>query len=787
MSGQKQRSSPARVAGAKKSRPGGRPSKALSLAIGFHQARQFTRAETLYRRILGSNPGHADCLHNLGILVFQTGRADEAVTLLERAAAAAPASAEIGNTLGNVLGSLKRHDQAIAAFHRAIAANPADAGASNNLGTLYHEQGKLAEAADAFARAVELDPTLASARANLGGTLMAMGRTADAIPHFRAAANLRPEDAGLHRSLGAALNAAGEPASALAAFDRALALAPRMAEAHYGRGEALVGLGRNGDAIEAFDRAIALRPGYAEAFSDLGVALQKMGRTADSVAAYRKAIAANPRLAEAYANLGAALRIAGKLDEAMKCLHKTIALDPEHAAAHATLGGVLRDQGRIDEGVAAYRKALAMNPGLVEPHNSLLMTLHYHPGSSRETIFAEYGRWNARHAAPISRRHQRPPLAIGADGRVRVGMISGDFRRHPVGYMMAGAIKHLDRRTFDVVLYSNSVKSDDVTERLRAAATEWVPVVKLSDDALAERVREDGIHILFDLAGHTRANRLLAFARGPAPIQVLAGGFFDTTGMDVMDYVISDAIETPPGAEAWFTEQVIRMPDGYICYDPPTYAPEVASLPAAASGRLTFGCFNNLAKINDDVVDLWCRVLRRVEDSRLILKTGPLDEPGVRERYHRLFGERGIGAERIDLQGFAPHAELLDTYNAVDIALDPFPYSGGLTTCEALWMGVPVLTLPGPTFAGRHSASHLTNVGRADWIVDSPDAYVEKAEAWADDIDGLAALRAGLRERTRTSPLCDGPRYARNLETALRRMVEDLYQADGGPAAEFIP
>ncbi len=365
-------------------------------------------------------------------------------------------------------------------------------------------------------------------------------------------------------------------------------------------------------------------------------------------------------------------------------------------------------------------------------------------------------------------------------------MISGDFRRHPVGYLMAGAIEHLDRRAFDVVLYSNSVKRDDLTDRLRAAATEWVPVAAMSDGALAERVRHDAIHVLFDLSGHTRANRLMVFARRPAPIQVLAGGFFNTTGMDVLDYVISDGVETPPDAAPWFTEQIVRMPDGYVSYDPPDHAPDVAPLPAAAAGHVTFGCFNNLAKINDDVVDLWCRVMRRVEGSRLVLKTKGLDDPPVAERYLGLFAARGIDSARIDLHGFGPHADLLAAYNTVDIALDPFPYSGGLTTCEALWMGVPVLTLPGPTFAGRHSASHLTNVGLADWIVGSADAYVDKAAAWAQNLDGLAALRATLREQTRRSPLCDGPRYARNLETALRRMVEERLRADGAMAPECV-
>ncbi len=619
---------------------------------------------------------------------------------------------------------------------------------------------------------------MAAARANLGGALMAMGRIAEAIVQFRAALDLQPEDAGLHRSLGAALAAAGEPEAALSALDHAVALAPRVAEGHYGRGEALIRLKRREDAIEAFNAAIALKPAFARAHSNLGAALQALDRRAESIAAYRAAISADPGLAEAHANLGAALRADGRLGEAEGCLRKAIALDPKLAEARASLGGVLRDQGRIGDAVAAYRAALDIDPGLIEAHDNLLMAMHYDPGSSREDIFAEYGRWNARHAAPLAGRHPRPRLAAGVEGRMRVGMVSGDFRRHPVGYMMAGAIEHLDRNTFDVVLYTNAATGDDLTERLRAAATEWVPVAGMSDDALARRIRRDGIHILVDLAGHTRANRLLTFARRPAPIQVLAGGLFDTTGMDAMDYVISDAVETPPDADPWFTERIVRLPDGYISYDPPTYAPEVGPLPALRDGRITFACFNNLAKVNEDVVGLWSRVLRRVEGSRLVLKTKPLDDSSTRERFQGLFAARGIEPSRVELQGFAPHPELLGAYNAVDIALDPFPYTGGLTTCEALWMGVPVITLPGPTFAGRHCASHLTNVGLADWIVADADAYVDLAASWAGDPHRLAALRAGLRERIRRSPLCDAPRFARDLGAALRRMVDDRLRAD---------
>jgi predicted O-linked N-acetylglucosamine transferase (SPINDLY family) len=297
----------------------------------------------------------------------------------------------------------------------------------------------------------------------------------------------------------------------------------------------------------------------------------------------------------------------------------------------------------------------------------------------------------------------------------------------------------------------------------------------MSDAAVAERIRDDCLDILVDLSGHGDGGRLLVIARRPAPVQVKwVGGLFNTTGIDVIDYLLSDGIETPPGDERWYTERNVRLPDGYVSYDPPADAPPVGPLPALANGHVTFGCFNNFAKVNDGVIELWCALMRELDGSRLILKAKQLADPPLRARLFEAFEQRGIGGGRVELLAHSPHADLLATYNRIDIALDPYPYSGGLTTCEALWMGVPVITLLGPTFAGRHSASHLTNVGLADWIVADREAYAETAVSWAQDLPRLARLREDLRDRVRRSPLCDHPRFARNLESAFRQMLADL-------------
>ncbi len=674
--------------------------------------------------------------------------------------------------------------EAIAAYRQAIAVSPRNAAIHNNLGAILKEVGELDAAAEAFGRAVRLDPRLVVAVTNLGSVLMQSGRSREAIDCFRRAARLRPGEAGAHARLGAALLSVEGPHAALEPLCRAVALEPRLAEAHCLLGEAQRRLGAFDAAIAAFDAALALDPGFAAAHANRGAALHGQGRAAEAAEACRRAVACDPQLAEAHNNLGAALRTLGRLTEAERAYRAAVEARPDFTDAQANLAGTLKDLGRLDEAIATYRQVLALDPGHAEADSNLLMAVHYHPEWSREAIFAEYARWNATRAAPLAARHPRPPLPSRNDGKIRIGLISGGFMRHPVGYLTVGALEAIDRDAFDLVFYTESPRADELTARLRAVARDWVPVFAMADEAVARRMREDRLDILVDLHDGGGSRQLICAYR-PAPIQVKwVGGLIDTTGLEVMDYLLSDAVETPPGDEPWYVERLVRLPDGYVSYDPPAHAPPVAPLPALAAGAVTFGCFNNFAKINGTVVDLWSALLRRIDGSRLVLKASQLADAPLRARVFDAFAERGVRRDRIALQGRSPHAGLLAAYGRVDIALDPWPYSGGLTTCEALWMGVPVVTLPGPTFAGRHSASHLANVGLEDWIVADRDAYVGHAAAWAADLPRLARLRDGLRERVRRSPLCDHARFARNLEAAFRAMVRD---AADGPGSEQSP
>ena len=353
-----------------------------------------------------------------------------------------------------------------------------------------------------------------------------------------------------------------------------------------------------------------------------------------------------------------------------------------------------------------------------------------------------------------------------------MGFVSPDLGRHPVGYFLVRVLENLDKEHLETICYSDRIVKDDLTHRLQAAATQWRDVIGMSDQQLAEQIRADRIDILFDLAGHTAHNRLLVFARKPALIQVTWAGYVGTTGLKAMDYLLADRYEVPPGAERHYRERVLRMPEGYVCYDPPIYAPPVATLPALDRGQVTLGCFNNPAKITPQVIEVWAKILRRLPGARLVLKYKGWNDRGVARRFTEMFVAHGIDPGRLELLGYSPHAELLAEYNRIDLALDPFPYNGGLTTCEALWMGVPVVTCPGETFASRHSLSHLSNVGLTETIARELDEYVELAVSLAGDLPRLAALRAGLRERMAASPLCDGKRFATNLASMLHEAWE---------------
>jgi predicted O-linked N-acetylglucosamine transferase (SPINDLY family) len=459
-------------------------------------------------------------------------------------------------------------------------------------------------------------------------------------------------------------------------------------------------------------------------------------------------------------------------DPALEYCEQGLALDSRSASLCECKAFALHLQGRGDEALVWYRKALELDPTRADLHSNLLYTLNYLPGFSQQAMFSEHRAWAERFADPLTRlaapheRDRRP------NRKLRLGYVSAHFRRHAVNDFTEPVLLAHDHEKFEVYCYSDVASPDAVTARLEVAADVWRPVVGLSDEQVAEQIRNDRIDILVDLAGHIGGNRLLVFARKPAPIQVSYIGYQNTTGMLAMDYRLTDELADPPGlTDSYYTERLVRLPRAFFCYQPPQEAPRIAALPAASAGHVTFGSFNSFRKVTPPVIDAWFQILATVEDSRLLVLAA---QGGYVERHiHELARARAIDPARIELHDRKAMREYLDLVAQADIALDPFPFTGHTTTCDSIWMGVPVVMLEGETYASRFGGSVLENVGLGDLITASVEEYVDRACALASDRRRLTELRANLRSTMAASPLLDFDGFTRNLEAAYRQMWND--------------
>jgi predicted O-linked N-acetylglucosamine transferase (SPINDLY family) len=511
--------------------------------------------------------------------------------------------------------------------------------------------------------------------------------------------------------------------------------------------------------------------------------LHQSGQVREAVAIYQQILTQQPEHAGALHYMGVVAQQTGHNDIALNLIRKAIALQPQYPEAHNNLGSLHRDMGQLDEAIAAFAAALKLKPDYPVAHSNLIFTMHFHPGCDASSIGRELARWNHQHAEPLRRLIQPHLNDRDPDRRLRIGYVSPDFREHPVGRFLLPLLANHDKSQFEVFAYAQVFRSDATTERLRSHVDGWRGIVGLSDDQAADLIRQDQIDILVDLAMHTANNRLLVFARKPAPIQVSYLGYPDSTGLRAIDYRLSDVHADPPGTGDSSTEQLVRLPRTFLCYRPADAAPPVGPVPARAAGRITFGSFNAPAKVNAPLVAMWSQVLNQIPDSRLILKSPGLQSDGAREHMSRYFPANLVETGRVELVGWTPtEAEHLRFYERIDIALDTFPYHGTATTCEALWMGVPIITLAGDAHMSRVGVSILRNIGLAELIADSPAQFVQIACRLASDTPRLGELRSTLRQRMRQSPLMDAPGFARDIESAYRRMWHTWCAAPAGNA-----
>jgi len=597
--------------------------------------------------------------------------------------------------------------------------------------------GDLAGAALSYRRALRMEPSFAEARFNLGCTLDALAGPAEALPHFAEAARLRPQWCEARKSLGFALARVG-----------------RMAEA---AGE--------------LQAAAGLRPGDAGIRNNLGLALSALGRGDEAQASFREAIRLNPLYPEAHSNLAILFERYGRSSEAIASCLEALRLRPGYPEAHHNLACALKSQGRHEEAVAQYREALRLKPDYEEAASSLLFALCYPAGLAEHEVCAEHLSFGARHRfAPAPHDNDK-----GLERQLRIGYVSADFRAHAVARFIEPVLRHHDRCRFQIFCYSNVSVPDAKSAELEGLADRFVNIAGVPDQAAQELIRRDRIDILVDLSGHTAGNRLPLFARKPAPVQVTWLGYPQTTGLGAIDYRITDQVTDPPGAsQPHYAERLLRLPGIFSCFAPPEEAPEVGEPPFLERGSITFGSFNNPAKITPETVALWARVLQGVPCSRMLVKGYALADAGSRERLAALFAGHGVGPERLELIGnTASYREHLALYRQVDIALDTFPYHGTTTTCEALWMGVPVVTLAGATHRSRVGASLLGCVGLEELVAQEAQGYCDAAVGLARDAARLARLRVTLRPTMAASALTDGAGFTRQLEAAFREIWRD--------------
>ncbi len=693
-------------------------------------------------------------------------------------------------------------DRAIAIAGPLAARLPDWAEPVLRLAQMHRAAGDFGPAEGCYRSALALEPGRREALVGLGAMLTKRARLTEALPLLAQACALHPGDPEAWDAHGAALLLAGRTGEAEAAFARAQPLAADPIPIALRRAVAATGAGTAAALLARCEAAAAADPLDVAALAACGVLLDHLGRRAEAIAAFEAAAALAPEHPDIAIRHAHTLALARRIDEARAALDRAIALAPEngqirndlavilayqhrHAAACEAVEAAIERDGRNatllcnlatstsclgeqETAVALAREAIVIGAEEpVVPWRTLLTTLPYHPSATGAQLLEL-----AREAAALLPRPAVPPSFANPadpDRRLRLGLVSANLRIHPAGWLTIAGLEALDRGGFELHAFGQNARTDLMARRFHAISASWTDIDELADSALAAAMRERGIDIAIDLGGYGDGGRMQIAPLRPAPVQIKwVGSQAHSTGIPEIDWFLTDPVESPPGSEPLYSERLLRLPHGYVCYSPPSYAPEVAPLPALARGQVTFGCCNNLAKITPDVIATWSAILRRVPGARLLLKTQQFDEELPRTRFRAAFAAHGIGPDRLMLDGRAAHRALLAAYAGIDLLLDPFPYSGGLTTCEALWMGVPSVTWPGDFFASRHTASHLANVGLADWIAPDREAYIGLACAKAADLAALAELRAGLRPRMRASPLCDARRFGADLGAALR-------------------
>jgi protein O-GlcNAc transferase len=741
----------------------------LARAVKLHQGGQLAEAEQIYRDILAQRPGDPVVLHLLGLVFHQRGDNASAEQLIRQAIVFAPEAPDFHKNLARVLAASGKTQEAVDSYRAAARLRPEDGDAYLGVATLLSQMGRGDEAAAEYEKSLKIQPRRRDVWIGLAQLQVRKEDLEGArLIYERAMAQL-PESAEILTNYGSVLLKLEDREGAIAAYRKASANL-QSAVILMNLGGALAKAGQRGEAIEQFRKVVAMEPNSAVARGHLGGLLLEEGKREEALEQLQKAIEIQPVDADLRATLGRILSTLDRGDEAVEACRKAVALAPGSANIHHGLGLALRDLGKFDEAMAAFSRAQELDPKDPYIGSSLILTSLYHPGMDADSIRRLESDWDERYAQALRSAIVPHVNDRDADRRLRIGYVSADFSAHVVGRNVLPLIREHDRSQFEVFCYSNHAGPGVMTEKFKSYAEHWIEIGEMSDAAAARRIREDRIDVLIDLALHTVNHRLLVFARKPAPVQMTFAGYPGGTGLKTIDYRISDPYLDPgEGEEKSGSERVLRLADSFWCFDAEAmevaHGYEVNELPALGAGYVTFGCLNVPFKMNEQVLELWAKVLGRVPNSRLLMLAL---QGEIRERILKKFAAWGIEASRIEFAGRRARAEYLRLFGRIDLGLDTFPYNSHSTGLESLWMGVPIVTLIGKTTVGRAGFSQLSNLGMREFVAATEEEFVEIAVKAAGDLPRLAEVRRNLRGRMAASPLCDAKRFARNVEAVLR-------------------
>src|SRR5262245_3062035 len=740
----------------------------------FNDLRQYDRAISDFDKAISLNPNYCDAFCNKGKSLLELKRYNDALAAYDKALSLKPDLTDAWFGRGNIFVELKRYDDASTAYDKALGLKPDFTNALLGRGNVLCNLGRHDEALAAYEKAITQVPDLADAWLGRGNALYYLRQYDDAVAAYDEVLTQVPGSANAWLGRGNALCNLDRYDEALAAYEKAITQLPDLAGAWVGRGTVCYYLRHYNEAIADYDKALEHKPDTAEAWVGRGNVLGDLKRRDEAFAAFDKALALKPDLPEAWLGRGTILMELGRYDEALADCDKALELKPDLANAWLGRGIVLFLLGRNDEALASYGRSIELKPDLSEALSSKIFALDFSPDASLSEQQDARHDWWQRCGEPVARSASQPhDNSRDPDRRLVIGYVSSDFRQHSAARAFGPILRNHDKKRFEITCYTCSPYEDQVTNSFRSIADTWREASQLSDEELAQQIRSDHIDILVDLSGHSRGNRLKTFAHKPAPVQVTAWGHATGTGIPAIDYLFSDPVAIPKSVRHLFAERIIDLPCAIITELLPQSVLR-NDPPALKNGYCTFGFFNRAPKASDEAIKAWADILTKIPDAKLLMKDGGFDAEPIVASLRKKFSLHGISPDRIRFLGFTPRLEHLAAFNQVDICLDPFPTNGGVSTWEALQMGVPVVAKLGATVPSRISGAILTSIGMSDWVAEGPDSYVSIAVKNAGQVEHLAKLRRELTGGTIMSSVLDGAAYTRAVEEAYRR-VWDTY------------